>query len=69
MQGPELSLSLLDAIEPTAVISYQSYWAVRAHRLKCLNRKDEAARGFDRAIGLTEDVAVRKFLLERRAAP
>jgi predicted RNA polymerase sigma factor len=69
VQGPALSLSLLDAIEPMAVISYQPYWAVRAHLLKCLKRKEEAVRAFDRAIGLTEDAAVRDFLLERRRAP
>jgi RNA polymerase sigma-70 factor (ECF subfamily) len=69
VQGPALSLSLLDAIEPKAVISYQPYWAVRAHLLKCLKRKEEAVKAFDRAIGLTEDAAVRAFLLERRGAP
>jgi RNA polymerase sigma-70 factor (ECF subfamily) len=66
VKGPEAALPLLDAIEPGAVVSYQPYWAVRAHLLKCLGRKALAAAAFDRAIGLAEDAAVRSFLLERR---
>jgi RNA polymerase sigma-70 factor (ECF subfamily) len=65
VHGPQAALALLDQIEPQA-ISYQPYWAVRAHLLQQLNRTEAAAEAFDRAIGLSEDAAVRNFLLERR---
>jgi len=65
-QGSEAGLAHLDDIEPAAVSTYQPYWAVRAHILQRLGRLAEASGAFDRAIGLTEDDAVRRFLLERR---
>jgi RNA polymerase sigma-70 factor (ECF subfamily) len=58
-------LALLDAIDAEAVTSYQPYWAVRAHLLSELQRTREAKDAYDRAIGLSEDDAVRRFLLER----
>jgi len=66
VRGPEAGLALLDEIEPTAVCAYQPYWAVRAHLLGRLGDKPQAREAFDRAIGLTEDDAVRRYLLERR---
>jgi len=66
LRGAETGLSLLDAIDDKAVISYQPYWAVRAHLLRQLGRSQDAIDAFDRAIGLTEDGAVRAFLTERR---
>jgi RNA polymerase sigma-70 factor (ECF subfamily) len=45
---------------------YQPYWAVRAHVLQRLGKAREAADAYDRAIGLAEDPAVRKFLLHKR---
>lgn len=65
--GPEKGLSALDAIDAPAVASYQPYWAVRAHLLRSLHRAAEAQAAYDRAIGLTEDAAVRRFLLDRRS--
>jgi len=65
LDGPESALSLLCAIEAASVKAYQPYWAVRAHLLKRLGRQREAADAYDLAIGLTEDDAVRAFLLER----
>jgi predicted RNA polymerase sigma factor len=64
-RGPAEGLALLDGLDPAAA-SYQPYWAVRAHLLQLLGRRSEASLAFDRAIGLTEDPAVRRFLLERR---
>jgi len=58
---------LADEIVASAVTIYQPYWVVRAHLLDQLGRKDQAFDAFDRAIGLTEDVAVWRFLLDRRA--
>jgi predicted RNA polymerase sigma factor len=66
VRGHEAGLALLDQIDSQAVISYQPYWAVRAHFLRQLGRTEAAAEAFDRAIGLSEDGAVRAFLIERR---
>ena len=57
---------MLDQVDARSVISYQPYWAVRAHLLRQLGRMHDAAEAFDRAIGLTDDDSVRAFLLERR---
>ncbi len=65
VHGPQVALALLDQIESEA-IAYQPYWAVRAHLLQKLDCTDAAAEAYDRAIGLTEDAAVRNFLNERR---
>jgi RNA polymerase sigma-70 factor (ECF subfamily) len=65
-QGPEASLRILDEIDKDDVSGYQPYWAARAHLLQRLGKTTAAAEAFDRAIGLTEDPAVRQFLLQRR---
>jgi predicted RNA polymerase sigma factor len=62
--GP--GLILLDAIDADAVATYQPFWAVRAHLLRQSGRSAAAADAYDRAIGLTEDPAIRQFLLDRR---
>jgi RNA polymerase sigma-70 factor (ECF subfamily) len=64
-EGPGAGLALLDGIDPTAVAGYQPYWAVRAHLAERAGRP-EARAAFDRAIELAEDVAVRRFLQDRR---
>lgn len=65
-RGPDAGLALLERIERGDVTSYQPYWAVRAHLLERLGRRAEASQAYEMAIGLTEDEAVRRFLLERR---
>ncbi len=62
---PLEALAALDVIPPAAVASYQSYWAVRAHVLALSGRQKEAGGCYFRAIGLSEDEAVRRFLLRR----
>jgi len=64
--GPEAGLAVLDGIDPDDVSTYQPYWAVRAHLLQRLGKASEAGDAFERAIGLAEDPAVRRFLLQRR---
>ncbi len=64
--GPELGLTVLDGIGVDVVSGYQPYWAVRAHLLQRLCKTSEAVEAFDRAIGLAEDPAVRRFLLQKR---
>ena len=65
-KGAEAGLAALDGIDPDDISAYQPYWAVRAHLLQRLGKTSEALDAFDRAIGLTEDPAVRQFLLARR---
>lgn len=59
-------LAALDAIPSDAVAAYQPYWALRGHLLKVLGSATQARDAYDRAIGLSEDSAVRDFLLVRR---
>ena len=63
---PEAGVAVLDGLKSEAVSSYQPYWAVRAHLLQRLGKTSEALDAYDRALGLTEDPAVRKFLLKKR---
>ena len=65
-KGAEPGLAALDGIDADAISAYQPYWAVRAHLLQQLGKAPEALDAFDRAIGLTEDPAVRQFLLQKR---
>jgi predicted RNA polymerase sigma factor len=65
-KGAEAGLAVLDGIDPDDISAYQPYWAVRAHLLRRLGKTTEALDAFDRAIGLTEDPAVRQFLLQGR---
>jgi RNA polymerase sigma-70 factor (ECF subfamily) len=66
LRGAAAGLALLDAIEGGSVAAYQPFWAVRAHLLRALDRPAEARDAYDRAIGLAEDPAIRRFLLARR---
>ena len=65
-KGLEAGIAALESIDPEAVSHYQPYWAVRAHLLQRLGKIREAAEAYDRAIGLSEDPAVREFLLQKR---
>ena len=64
-RGADLGLRALDAIPAGAVESYQPYWALRAHLLARLGRVGPAREAYARAIGLSEDAAVRDFLAGR----
>jgi len=64
-RGAEAGLRALDTISPDAVTTYQPCWALRGQLLKKLGRSAEARDAYDRAIGLTEEAAVRDFLLAR----
>ena len=66
-KGAEEGLATLDGIDSHDISTYQPYWAVRAHLLQQLGKTREALDAFDRAIGLTEDPAVREFLLHKRS--
>ena len=65
--GPEGGLAALGDLPAAAVVSYQPYWALRAHLLA---RRGDPAAGdaYATAIGLAEDPAVKAFLLARAQA-
>ena len=64
-KGLDRGISRLNALPTEAVKNYQPYWALKAHLLKQLGCKSEAHQAYLRAIGLTEDAAVREFLLHQ----
>ncbi len=67
-RGGAAALAAVDAIPSDTVRTYQPYWALRAHLLKRLGRTPEADEAYARAIGLSEDPAVRDFLNEQASA-
>lgn len=64
--GADAGLGLLEAIAPSAIESYQPYWATRAHLTRRAGRAEEADAALARALQLTRDPALRRFL-ERTA--
>ena len=64
-KGLETALLLLDTLPPEKVKNYQPYWALKAHLLKQLGRKSDAQPAYSCAIGLTEDAAIREFLIHQ----
>ena len=66
--GAQAGLQALDALEPHNVASYQPYWAARAHLLACLGEGDMARLARNRAMGLSENAAVRAWLAQRYCA-
>jgi len=67
VRGSDAGLAILDAIAPEAIASYQPYWAMRAHLLAAVGRHAEAEHAYARAVGLSEDPAVRAFLAGQAA--
>jgi predicted RNA polymerase sigma factor len=65
VQGLNQSLARLDQLPNEGVKNYQPYWALKAHLCRRLGHKSEAQQAYSRAIGLTEDSAIREFLLHQ----
>jgi predicted RNA polymerase sigma factor len=63
-KGSEHGLALLSALPTEAVKTYQPYWALKAHLLKHAGLHADAQHAYTRAIGLTEDPAIREFLTQ-----
>lgn len=64
-EGAQAGLAVLDALPHERIANYQPYWALRAHLLRRLGDADRAAQARARALGLTEDPAVRQWLLRQ----
>jgi RNA polymerase sigma-70 factor (ECF subfamily) len=62
---PEAGLAALDAIPAERIVNYQPFWAARGHLLHLLKRNEEARLAWERATGLTDDPALRRYLVER----
>jgi RNA polymerase sigma factor (sigma-70 family) len=62
---PGAGFAALEQIPSHWTVDYQPYWAARGHLLRLLSRKDEAREAFDRAASLTDDSALREYLLQR----
>jgi RNA polymerase sigma-70 factor (ECF subfamily) len=58
-------LRALDALPSARVGDYQPWWAARAHLLRRLGLDPEARAAYTRAASLTEDPALRRYLLQR----
>ena len=66
-EGVAAGLAALDGLSDRAS-SYQPYWAVRAHLLAASGDASAARAAYDRAIGLSDEPAVRAFLRGRAEA-
>lgn len=64
----EAGLAILDGLPDPRVRRHQPYWAVRAYLLSETADLEGADAAYGRAIGLTEDPAVRRWLAGRRGA-
>ncbi|HXS72991.1 MAG TPA: DUF6596 domain-containing protein [Rhodanobacteraceae bacterium] len=64
-RGAQDGWEWLQQIPAEAVASYQPYWALAAHLLAQMQRPDEAHAARERAIGLCEDEAMRRFLMRQ----
>lgn len=65
VKGIDLGLTMLEVLPTETTKNYQPYWALKAHLFKQLGCKLEAQQAYSRAIGLTEDAAIREFLLHQ----
>ncbi|HKX17806.1 MAG TPA: DUF6596 domain-containing protein [bacterium] len=66
--GPARGWALLEELPRDAVERYQPYWALAAYLLTRLGRLEDAARAYERAIGLCEDPSAREYLVGQRRA-
>lgn len=64
-RGPEIGLAALEELPTERLVNHQPYWSAKAHLLAELGRNREARDAYTKAIGLTEEPAVREFLLAR----
>ena len=63
--GPDIGLTVLNGLNDADIADCQPYWAVRGHLLAHAGRAPEARVAYTRAIHLSDDVAVRSFLVEQ----
>lgn len=65
VEGPAAGLHAMDQLPTERVRAYQPYWAARVHLLKRIDGQAQAVLdALQKAVGLTEDPAVRAYLLD-----
>ena len=70
VHGPEAGLNELAQLPEAVTDDYQPFWALKAQLLQRLGAdQDATVKAFRRAIGLTEDVAVRAYLIGKSTQP
>ena len=67
--GPAAGLAALDAIDEAAVARFQPAWATRAHLLAETGDTEAARRTFEKAISLTTEAPIRRYLEGRGLRP
>jgi RNA polymerase sigma-70 factor (ECF subfamily) len=66
VHGPAAGLHEIAQLPEAMTVSYQPFWALKAQLLQQLGTDRHAiAMAFSRAIGLTEDEAVRAYLIRK----
>lgn len=65
--GPDAGLRALEKLGDDSVKAFQPAWAARAHLLAKSEQIGEADNAYEKAIALTTDPPVRRFLAHRRA--
>jgi predicted RNA polymerase sigma factor len=68
LDGPDAGLLALDAITDPAIARFQPAWTARGHLLAEAGRPGAAAEAYRRAIDLTTDLGVSRYLSRRLAA-
>lgn len=66
--GPGAGLAMLAKIDPAAIAAYQPAWAVRADLLRRAGSLAEARQAYDKAISLSTDPPLRRWLEARVAS-
>jgi len=66
--GAVAGMAALDALDVATLRDYQPYWALNADLLAQLGRRAEARAAYDEAMARESDVAVIRFLSDRRSA-
>ena len=61
---PQAAFRELESIAQSDFTNYQPYWAAKAQTLFALGNPSEASAAAERAAGLTQDAAVRRFLIK-----
>src|SRR5262249_33800474 len=64
-RGADFAWQLLHEMPAESIVAYQPYWACAARVLEQLGRHADACAAAERAIGLSDDPAVRRFLSGR----
>lgn len=66
-EGAAAGLEALDALPAESARRFQPAWATRAHLLALLERQTEASIAYDRAIALSTEPPIRRYLQVQRA--